>query len=122
MITEKLNRSRVQGFLHADGKKLVNGKGEEILLAGWGLGNWLLTEGYMWLAFFPQMDRPSRIEKVIRDLTGEEYAKQFWKKYRENYIQREDIMEIARQGYNSVRIPFSWNIFLEDREEIVLKK
>ena len=31
-------------YLHADGKKIVDGSGKEILLSGWGLGNWLLQE------------------------------------------------------------------------------
>ena len=36
-----------QGFLRADGKKIVNEKGENVLLRGVGLGGWMLQEGYM---------------------------------------------------------------------------
>ena len=36
-----------QGFLKADGKRIVNAKGENILLRGMGLGGWMLQEGYM---------------------------------------------------------------------------
>lgn len=39
---EKLSRRRVDGFLRAQGQEIVNGRGEPILLSGWGLGNWLL--------------------------------------------------------------------------------
>ena len=42
------SRSRVSGFLTTDGTRHLNGRGEEILLIGMGLGNWLLWEGYMW--------------------------------------------------------------------------
>lgn len=38
----------VSGFVKADGKRVVNGDGQEILLQGVGLGSWLLPEGYMW--------------------------------------------------------------------------
>ena len=33
--------------LKADGKKIVNSKGEEVLLRGLGPGGWLIMEGYM---------------------------------------------------------------------------
>lgn len=34
--------------MKADGKKLVNGEGREILLRGVGFGSWMLPDGYMW--------------------------------------------------------------------------
>ena len=39
--------SKAKGFLKANGSKLVNCDGQEILLRGVGLGGWLLPEGYM---------------------------------------------------------------------------
>ena len=36
-----------QGFLHTSGKEIVEGNGEPILLRGFGLGGWLVPEGYM---------------------------------------------------------------------------
>ena len=50
-MKKNISRNRVNGFLNTDGRRIVNGEGEEVLLAGWGLGNWLLCEGYMWLAY-----------------------------------------------------------------------
>ena len=41
------DNSRVHGFLHTKGKLLVNGDGEEVLLRGWGAGNWNNPEGFM---------------------------------------------------------------------------
>ena len=64
---EKLSRSRVNGFLRAQGREIHNGKGEPIVLSGWGLGNWLLCEGYMWKAG-PRADRPRRIEEGVREV------------------------------------------------------
>ena len=91
MKTE-MDRSRVKGFLDVKGRKIVNGDGEEILLAGWGLGNWLLTEGYMWLSGGSEnFDRPRRIEAVIEGFAGKEFADDFWDKFRNTYITEEDI-------------------------------
>lgn len=112
----------INGFLHAENRKIVDGSGREILLKGWGLGNWLLQEGYMWLAEGERFDRPSRIERTVEELTGVEYARDFWNRYRENYIRREDILKMAELGYNSVRIPFHYKLFMTDGEEIKWKE
>lgn len=121
MLT-KTERSRVKGFLKTQGTKIINGNQEEIILTGWGLGNWLLCEGYMWKAHgISRFDRPRRMEKVILELTNSEYADYFWKTFRENYITREDIKKMAELGYNSVRIPFNWRLFMEDETEIIWK-
>ena len=114
---EKLSRNRVDGFLRAEGREIVNGKGKPILLSGWGLGNWLLCEGYMWKAG-PRADRPRRIEQVVRELAGSEYAKTFWSRFRKNYIRREDILRMAELGYNSLRLPIGWRVLMEDEPGI----
>ena len=114
-MIEKLDRKLVKGFLKASGKKIVNGDGEEILLAGWGLGNWLLCEGYMWMARDNRrFDRPRNIEETLRDLAGSAYVEKFWKTFRSNYVTRKDIAKMAELGYNSVRIPFNWRLFMKD--------
>ena len=46
-MTNKFSRERVNGFLHTDGTKIVNGVGEEIILNGYGHGNWTNPEGFM---------------------------------------------------------------------------
>lgn len=100
----------------------MNGQGQEVLLKGWGLGNWLLQEGYMWKSSSPRFDRPRRIEQIIEELTGKEFASWFWKEFRDNYIRREDIAAIARLGYNSIRIPFNYRIFMEEDPQIKWKE
>ena len=110
------------GFLHRKEEKIVNGRGEEILLQGWGLGNWMLAEGYMWRSASPRFDRPRRIERVIEELAGKDFAAWFWKQFRESYIGREDIAAMRRLGYNSVRIPFNYRLFMEDGPGTVWKE
>ncbi|MNB85431.1 Endoglucanase precursor [compost metagenome] len=122
-MNEKMSSSRVTGFLRAEGRTVVNGKGEEVLLTGWGLGNWLLPEGYMWTTDGnSRFDRPARIEAVIRELTGTKYAEQFWTVFRNRYITRDDIRLMAEQGYNSVRIPFNWRVLMEEEPGITWKE
>lgn len=110
-----MNNSNVNGFLDVKGRKIVNEVGEEVILTGWGLGNWLLCEGYMWMSYGNErFDRPRRIEAVIEELTGAEYARSFWHTFRENYITEDDIRYMAELGYNSVRIPLNARLFLQE--------
>jgi endoglucanase len=111
----------VTGFLKADGRKLTNGEGREIVLRGVGFGSWLLPEGYMWR--FPEKgDRPRRIERMVEDLIGSEKAKVFWKTYYDRYVSEADIKQIAADGFNSVRVPINARFLLEDGEPIRYKE
>jgi len=112
---KKCDPGRVKGFLRVQGRKIVNEDGEEVVLTGWGVGNWLLQEGYMWLAGNEErFDRPRRIEQVVYELTGSEYAERFWKTFRDRYVTREDIRSMRELGYNSVRIPINWRVLMKD--------
>lgn len=120
-IPNKMERSRVYGFLHADGERMVNGRGEEILLTGMGVGNWLVPEGYMW-HFGGRYNSPRRIEELVRDLCGSAYAAYFWRQFRENYITEADVQAMAEAGFNSVRVPINWRILMEDEPGITWKE
>ena len=118
-IREKTSRNRVCGYLSAKGTSIVNGNGEEILLIGWGLGNWFLNEGYMWNSFKNKyFDRPRRIERVVEELTGKAYKEQFFHEFRSHYMTEAEIRDMAELGYNSVRIPIHWRLLMEEDEEI----
>ena len=122
-MKKKFSRSLVEGFLDTDGRRIVNGEGKEILLTGWGLGNWLLCEGYMWMAHnLPRFDRPRRIEAVIEELTGKAWADKFWKRFRDSYITENDIQMMADMGYNSVRVPINSRLFLQEGPGMVFEK
>ncbi|MFB9276183.1 glycoside hydrolase family 5 protein [Cohnella cellulosilytica] len=106
--------SEVTGFVRADGRKLRNGAGEELLLRGVGFGSWLLPEGYMW-KFPKEGDRPRRIEAMIERLIGKEKAEQFWDSYYNRYVAEADIARIAEEGFNSVRLPINARFLLDER-------
>ncbi|MGV2787066.1 cellulase family glycosylhydrolase, partial [Clostridium perfringens] len=108
--------SLVNGFIKADGKRIVNGDGQEILLQGVGLGSWLLPEGYMW-KMPEQGDRPRRIEGMVRDLIGEEKAAAFWEAYYERYIAEADIRQIAAEGFNSIRVPINARFMMAEGQQ-----
>lgn len=101
-------------MLHVEGRDIVDDRGEKILLNGWGIGNWLCPEGYMWKAYNNRFDRPRRIRQVIGELTGEEYAAYFWRTFEDTYIRKADLEAMKQAGFNSVRIPFIYSYFMEE--------
>ena len=89
----KYSRDRVKGFLHTDGRKMVNEDGETVVLRGWGVGSWMNPEGFMIggvplfaeVADFNDFALPRRFERgrtmetPVRELAGTAYAKEFAK-------------------------------------------
>ena len=102
-------------FVTTRGKEFVSPAGTPLLLKGINLGNWLLPEGYMFK--FKTASSPRLIQTVVNELVGEDEGKQFWKAYRENYITRDDIRIIKQSGFNSVRVPFSYRLFVSEGEQ-----
>jgi glycosyltransferase involved in cell wall biosynthesis len=101
-------------FVRTLGQDFVSPEGKPLLLKGINLGNWLLPEGYMFK--FKTANSPRLIHTVINELIGEDEARRFWKAYRDNYITREDIRFIKQAGFNSVRVPFSYRLFVSGGE------
>jgi endoglucanase len=99
-------------FVTTQGKDLVSADGKPLLLKGINLGNWLLPEGYMFK--FKTANSPRRIQTVINELVGEDEARRFWKTYHQNYITQDDIRFIKQSGFNSVRVPFSYRLFVSE--------
>jgi endoglucanase len=99
-------------FVTTRGKIIASPDGKPLLLKGINLGNWLLPEGYMFK--FKTTNSPRLIQAAISELVGEDEARRFWKTYRDNYITREDIKFIKQSGFNSVRVPFSYRLFVSD--------
>ena len=124
----------VRGFLHTEGRRMVNGDGKEVILRGWGAGNWMNPEGYM-MAGAPigfgngdmmsgklkmprRFDRGRAIHQVIRDLCGSSYAAAFWPRWYRNYLGEEDIRCMAEHGYNSIRLPMDAAALLDEEPGI----
>jgi endoglucanase len=98
-------------FLHTDGQNIVDTNGDSILLRGYGLGGWLVPEGYM--LHTPGYGSPTYIDSLIRDLIGNQYADDFWDMYRANYVREIDIQQISNWGCNSIRLPFHYKNFYD---------
>ncbi len=102
-------------FVSVKGKEIITADGKPFLLKGINLGNWLVPEGYMF--HFNKTSSPRMIYDLFDILIGEENANKFWDSFRKNYITKEDIHFIKDQGFNSIRIPFNYKLFISEYPE-----
>lgn len=101
--------ANAQGYLKTSGTRIVNEKGENIILRGMGLGGWMLQEGYMLRlqGINPQYSIRNRIEKLI----GAEQTNRFYESWLNNFITKTDIDSMKAWGFNSVRLPMHYNLY-----------
>ncbi|WP_200975809.1 glycoside hydrolase family 5 protein [Echinicola sp. 20G] len=103
--------------LAADGTKVVNTSGEEVILRAVGLGGWLLQEGYMLNPNGSDIGTQWQMKKAYYDegLTFEEVAS-FYQNWRDNFITQADINDIASMGFNAVRLPMHYELFFTSEQ------
>lgn len=105
--------ANAQGFLHADGQKIVNGKGENVLLRGMGLGGYMLQEGYMFETSSFANTQHELKAKIVA-LIGTEMTDSFYHTYQKNYVTAADIDSMVAWGFNSLRLPLHYNLFISE--------
>jgi aryl-phospho-beta-D-glucosidase BglC (GH1 family) len=99
-------------LVHIEGKNFIAPDGSILHIKGISLGNWLMPEGYMFK--FEVAKAPRQIYDAFDRLLGSERAAAFWKQYRDTYIARDDIQFIKSVGFNTVRIPLHWDLFMAE--------
>ena len=104
-----LSPTFAQGFLKTEGKKIINEKGENILLRGVGLGGWMLQEGYM-LRIYNE-GQQYRIRERIEALLSKEQTQEFYDVWLSHHTTRADIDAMKQWGFNSVRLPMHYNLY-----------
>ena len=114
-----LSAAPPEGFLRADGMRIVDGQGQPVLLRGMGLGGWMLQEGYM-LGIKKEGTQHS-IKARIADLVGKEDTERFYTLWRQNHMTRADVDRLAASGFNSIRLPMHYNLFTLPIEEEPVK-
>lgn len=102
------------GFIHTQGRQMVDDAGQPFLVRGIGLGNWLISEGYMFK--FKTSRSPREIAQVIESLLGPKDAQEFWTRFRDTFVAKEDIDFIAKSGFNTVRVPLHYGLFLAQHD------
>ncbi len=101
------------GFFRTNGQQILNRQGEAVVIRGFGLGGWLLPEGYMFRITHPAGEGATEIFEQVADLIGESGAEEWSQLFRDNYVTEKDIEEMKSWGVDHVRIPFHYNLFYD---------
>lgn len=99
-------------LVQTEGKNFIAPDGSILHIKGISLGNWLMPEGYMFK--FEVAKSPRQIYGAFERLLGPKRAKAFWTEYRDRYIGEDDIRFIKSVGFNTVRIPIHYGLFMSD--------
>ncbi|SNC77672.1 Por secretion system C-terminal sorting domain-containing protein [Hymenobacter gelipurpurascens] len=112
-----------QSFLRADGPRIVNASNQEVILNGMNLGNWAVQEGYMMKVGWPGLDGKQTQGKVKKTLynagMSDAAVETFYQNYRNNFITKPDLDYIASKGFNCVRLPLHYELFLTPAQRAV---
>src|SRR5471032_3351129 len=103
-------------LVRIEGTRFIAPDGRVLHIKGISLGNWLMPEGYMFK--FEVAKAPNQIYGAFDRLLGTEKAAAFWKQYRDTYIALDDIRFIKSVGFNTVRIPLHYHLFMTDQGEM----
>ncbi len=99
-------------LVQTEGKNFIAPDGSVLHIKGISLGNWLMPEGYMFK--FEVAKSPRQIFAAFERLLGPERAKAFWTEFRDRYIGEDDIRFIKSVGFNTIRIPLHWDLFMTE--------
>ncbi len=105
-----------QGFLKTEGKEIVDGQGDPILLRAMGLGGWMIQEGYM-LNTADFASAQFEIKAKIEELIGKEAMEEFYDLWHANHCRKIDVDSMSAWGFNAVRLPMHYNLFTLPIEE-----
>ena len=99
-------------FVRVSGPDLIQPNGQKLFIQGTNLGNWLNPEGYMF--GLSRTNSAWMIDLMIKQAVGPDFAAEFWKVFKDNYITRDDILFIRQQGANTIRLPFNYKLFTNE--------
>lgn len=103
-------RDLVGGYLRASGKQIVDGAGNNFVLRGIGLGNWMLQEPYM-MEVSGIVENQQQLRGKIAELVGNSNRDAFYVAWLTNSLRAADVAAIAAAGFNSIRVPLHYNLF-----------
>lgn len=108
--------------LHVEGHRLVDPQGKEVLLKGANLGNWLVTEFWMWALRGEKPKDQFDLEALFTRRFGEAEKDRLMDVYRSSWITDRDLKFLPTFGFNVVRLPMNYRLMEDDRHPFQLKK
>ncbi|TGE27660.1 cellulase family glycosylhydrolase [Hymenobacter metallicola] len=119
-LLPQLSLAQRLSMLHAQGSKVVDASGKEVVLRGFNVGGWLLQESYILKT--DTLDSQARIRGGLLRTMSDQELEAFYAQYRANFVTKADIDFVAAQGFNCVRLPFHYDLFLTRQQRLERNK
>jgi endoglucanase len=107
-----------QSFLQASGPKIINASNQEVILRGVNLGGWQVQEGYMMKPGYGATQGATKKYLYSQGQTDSQ-VEDFYQKWRDNFITKADIDYLKDKGFNCVRLPLHYELFLTASQRAV---
>jgi len=107
--------AQAQSFLQASGPKIVNASNQEVVLRGVNLGGWQVQEGYMLKPGYGDngTGTQSLVKKgLFNQGQSDGQVESFYQQWRDNFFTKADIDYLKDKGFNCVRLPLHYELFL----------
>jgi endoglucanase len=99
-------------YYRASGTQILDPSGNPVTFSGMNLGNWLLWEGYLMMGDFNYRTHTQFLNSIQSAFGGNRtQALDFEHQWRMNYVTNQAILDLKNLGFNSVRVPFHYNMF-----------
>jgi endoglucanase len=107
-----------QSFLQASGPKIINASNQEVILKGVNLGGWQVQEGYMMKPGYSGTQ--GSIKKFLFSQgQSDSQVESFYQQWRDNFFTKADIDYLKDKGFNCVRLPLHYELFLTASQRVV---
>ncbi|MCV9387649.1 carbohydrate-binding protein [Reichenbachiella ulvae] len=112
LVTLGLHQPLHAQYVHTNGTQIVDENGNDLYFTGMNLGNWLLWEGYLMMGDFNYRTH-TQFFNSVKDAFGGDLGQaiEFEHQWRMNYVTAQGIADLKGLGFNSVRVPFHFNLF-----------
>ncbi|WP_338359607.1 glycoside hydrolase family 5 protein [Yeosuana marina] len=101
--------------LKASGRDIVNEDNRTVILKGVNFGQWLVMEGFM-SGSNGNMTQSAMKRKLFASGKSRAQIENFFDQYRANFITKADVDFIGEKGYNCIRLPLHYELFLTDAQ------
>lgn len=114
LLTFSFQSAFSQAFVHAEGNKIIDTSGNEILFNGVNIGGWLVPENWM-CGLTDSTDLTNRNSlKMLEQRFTDEQVNNLVNTWQDNWFKEEDLEILENSGFNFIRVPFGWRN-LQDR-------
>lgn len=110
--------SLAQSFLQASGPKIVNASSQEVILRGVNLGGWQVQEGYMMKPGWSGTQGAVK-KYLFGQGQSDSQVESFYQQWRDNFFTKADIDYLKDKGFNCVRLPLHYELFLTASQRAV---